>query len=263
MKSQPTLDIRPTVRLKPGKGAKGQVYYPTSDNEPMGETDVHSRITRHLIDALEARYESDPDIYVSGDNFIYYVEGDPKKVVSPDIYVVKGVHDHLRDIFKVWEEDGHTPDIAIEITSAKSRLIDTRRKYDLYQDVLRVPEYVIFDPLEEYLSPRLRAWRLSDGVYRRIPEKNGNIFSEVLELDFVVDGKSLRLYDPKTMKRLPTGLELRHQVAEEARHAAEEAQRAQQEAVRAGQESLRADEAERRVIELAAEIERLKSVHGT
>ena len=32
-----------------------------------------------------------PDVYVSGNNFVYYEEGDPKKRVSPDCYVVFGV----------------------------------------------------------------------------------------------------------------------------------------------------------------------------
>lgn len=35
-------------------------------------------------------------MYVAGDNFFYHEEGNPRAVISPDVYVVRGVPKHLR-----------------------------------------------------------------------------------------------------------------------------------------------------------------------
>ena len=59
-----------------------------------------------------------------------------------------------RRTFKVWEEC-KCPDLVIEVTSRKTRTEDTEQKLELYRDVLKVREYFLFDPLEEYLEPSL------------------------------------------------------------------------------------------------------------
>ena len=88
--------------------------------------------------------------------FLYYEEGDPRKVVCPDVFVTLNVPSNTkRRTFKVWEE-GKGPDLVIEITSKKTRKEDLHKKFDLYRDVLGVREYFLFDPLEEYLSRRFR-----------------------------------------------------------------------------------------------------------
>ena len=46
--------------------------------------------------------------------------------------------------------------IAIEITSNTMRREDEKKKFVLYRDVLRVPEYFQFDPTEDYLKPPMR-----------------------------------------------------------------------------------------------------------
>src|SRR3979411_1020036 len=127
------------------KQRRKRVYYPTCDGEPMGETDTHRFDMTYLIDALIRWFSNRHDVYVSGDNFLYYVEGDPKKVVSPDVYVVFGVPMRERDIYKVWEEGGRLPDLVIEVTSNKTRREDMERKIPLYQNVLRVPELFFYD----------------------------------------------------------------------------------------------------------------------
>ena len=48
------------------------VHYPESDGEPMGETDKHIDETIAFRLTLAARYESAPDVYVAGNNLIYY-----------------------------------------------------------------------------------------------------------------------------------------------------------------------------------------------
>ena len=79
-------------------------FYPSSDGKPMAESDLHQREMLDLIAALRDRYRSAPDVYVAGNNLLYYVRGDRGAVVSPDVYVVKGVPKGLRKSYKLWEE---------------------------------------------------------------------------------------------------------------------------------------------------------------
>lgn len=53
------------------------VYYPESDGQPMAETGLHVQAMVDLLAALWIRYEGTPDVYVAGNQFLYYVEGNP------------------------------------------------------------------------------------------------------------------------------------------------------------------------------------------
>ena len=75
----------PTVVLRP------LIYYPESDGEPMAETDTHRKQMVYLIEALDDYFRDDPQVYVAGNLLLYYEEGDPRQVVAPDVFVVKGV----------------------------------------------------------------------------------------------------------------------------------------------------------------------------
>ncbi|MBI4569805.1 MAG: Uma2 family endonuclease, partial [Planctomycetes bacterium] len=77
-----------------------EVEYPESDGEPLGETDIHARATVEIFDALRLWFDAEPTTYVAMDNFVYYVPGDNTKSVSPDVYVVKGVGNHARRVYK-------------------------------------------------------------------------------------------------------------------------------------------------------------------
>ena len=74
--------------------------------------------------------------------------------------MVFGVEKKLRDNFKVWKEGGKTPTIVFEFTSKKTMREDRDVKRPLYEQVLKVPEYVLFDPTGDYLKPRLQGFRL-------------------------------------------------------------------------------------------------------
>jgi hypothetical protein len=67
------------------------IDYPESDGEPMAETDVHYRLMTDLRFELERFFRDDADVYVSGNILLYYVEGNPKKRVAPDVLVARGV----------------------------------------------------------------------------------------------------------------------------------------------------------------------------
>lgn len=62
-----------------------EIEYPDSDGRPMAESDIHRREMVYLIQALQRRYGEDPDVYVAGNLLIYYVEGDPRFSVAPDV----------------------------------------------------------------------------------------------------------------------------------------------------------------------------------
>jgi multidrug efflux pump subunit AcrA (membrane-fusion protein) len=85
-----------------------------------------------------------------------------------------------------------------------------------------VKEYFLFDPLGEYLRPPFRGFQLIGGEYVPMaPSESGRrLHSEVLGLDLVAEGGTLRLYEPGSGKRLLT-----HMEAEAARREAEAARR--------------------------------------
>jgi Uma2 family endonuclease len=194
-----------TIAEQPG--SKRRAIYPASDGKPMAETQRH---VEHIIDTismLRVRYVDRADVYVMGNNFIYYEEGNPRARVSPDTYVVFGVPDVDRDSYKVWEEGGKMPDVVFEFTSRKTRREDTETKRSLYERVMRVKEYFLFDPHGEYLKPRLQGFRLERDVYMPLELVDGRLHSEQLQLDLVVEGERMRLYDPATKTWLLTMVE--------------------------------------------------------
>ncbi len=227
------------------------VVYPTRDGRPMGETDKHRELMAYLIAALKVHFLGQSDVYVSGNNFVFWEEGHPKSRVSPDAYVVYGAEDRLRDSYMSWKEGGLLPSVVVEITSRSTQSEDVETKLPLYEQTLKIPEYFLFDPTGGYLKPRLQAYRLQDGRYVRLEPKNGRLHSEQLRLDFVQIGEALRLYNPATGEFLPTP-------QEQAERTEAEARRAEQEARRAEAEAERAQDAEAEVLRLRAEIEALK-----
>ena len=183
-----------------------KVDYPTSDGKPIAETELHRDLLSDLIETLKVHYAADPMVYVSGNLLLYYVEGNKHKHVSPDVFVVRGIARQLRDYYLMWDE-GRGPDIVIELTSKSTRAEDVKTKMSLYRDVLQVPEYFLFDPRQEYLTPSMQGYRLVDGLCEQIGSVAGRLPSEVLGLHLERVGTELRLYDPAAARRLPTNLE--------------------------------------------------------
>lgn len=177
--------------------------YPTSDGRPMAETDWHRDLMSESIQTLKRRYAKDENVYVSGNLLMFYVPGNKRKHVSPDVFVVKGVPNGDRPNYLVWEE-GKGPDFIAEMTSSSTRNEDLNTKFELYQNVLKVPEYILFDPRGDYLDPRLRGYRLFRGKYRPIRLVEGRLPSKVLGLHLEGDGEQLRFFDPATGEWIPT-----------------------------------------------------------
>ncbi len=218
------------------------IFYPESDGEPMAETDTHRKLMMELIYELEAFFRDKSDVYVSGNLMFYYAEGNPRKCIAPDVFVVRGVGNHPRRTFKLWEEK-HAPEVVFEISSRQTWGDDLQRKWQLYQQI-GVREYFIFDPEYDYLFEPLVAYRLEDNQYVQLEIADGRVGSEALGLELVDTGETLRLYNPQTEQFLPTAME-----EADARRQAEEAFRSEADARR---------QAESEVARLRAEVERLR-----
>lgn len=190
------------------------IHYPESDGKPMAETDLHRDEMYDLIKALERRYRDAPDVYVSGNLFLYYVKGDPRAVVAPDVFLVKGVPKRKRRIYKLWEE-GRRPSLVIELTSDSSQDEDLTKKKTCYER-LGVEEYFLHDPYQDYLDPSLQGFRLVHSRYQRIaPEADGSLRSLTTGLLLRTEGQKLRLVDAATGEPLPWDEELHAQLEQE------------------------------------------------
>ena len=219
------------------------VEYPSSDGRPMAENDAQRAAIMYAIGALEIWFSDRSDVYVSGDLLIYYEEGNPRRSVAPDAFVVIGAEQRRRMTYKLWEEP-KAPDFALEVASPNTWREDEGPKRRLYER-LGVMEYWQYDPTGEYLGVRLKGWRLVEGAYEPQPlvaSLDGTRFlrSETLGLDLRVKGEEMYFLDPVTGQRL-----LSH--AEE--HSARTAEAARAEAAEA-----RVAAAEARVAELEARL---------
>ena len=212
-------------------------FYPYYE-ETVTERTWHLKAIFHIYGALRLHYAGRDDIFVGGNNFIYWEEGNRDEKQSPDVYVCFGARDIDRYSYKVWEENGIVPQVIFEITSKSTRFTDLGHKRGVYE-MVGVEEYYLFDPLGEYLKERLVAYhRGEDGSYRPIRKKR--VHSPRLNLDLRVEGNLLRLYYPGSSQRLPS-LEEAEKARLEAERAWLDEQKARAEAER------RADTAEREV----------------
>jgi Uma2 family endonuclease len=207
-----------------------EVHYPESDGKPMGETDEHRDAMIRHIQILQDYYRGQR-VYVSGDLLVYYEQGNPRKYVVPDAFVVKGIASKRRRVYKIWIER-KAPDVVIETTSRKTRRKDMVDKPQLYAR-LGVKEYFLFDPDQEYLDPPLQGYRLSGDDYAQIePDKTGSLTSQELGLRLCVEEGSLQFYRLDTGDRLLPPDERADREAEARQREAEARQAAEAELAR-------------------------------
>jgi Uma2 family endonuclease len=205
-----------------------EIHYPESDGEPVAETELHLEELVYVWQALKERFADRADVFVGANLYLYYRKGDPRAVVAPDGFVVKGVPKLLpgnrrRRKYLLWEE-GQAPCFVLETTSESTHGQDSTTKPDVYAQ-LGVAEYFQFDPLGEYLNPRLQGFRLVGGRYRPLrPQPDGSLLSQTTGVVFRAEGSQLRLTDAASGAPL-----LRHEEESKARRQAEERVRALEE----------------------------------
>ncbi|MBV8887169.1 MAG: Uma2 family endonuclease, partial [Chroococcidiopsidaceae cyanobacterium CP_BM_RX_35] len=100
------------------------------------------------------------DYFVGGNMFVYYSSAQVrnKDFRGPDFFVVLGVDGRTdRQGWVVWEENGHYPDVILELMSSSTAKADKGVKKDIYEQIFRTPDYYVFDPFD---SNSLRGWHL-------------------------------------------------------------------------------------------------------
>lgn len=198
--------------ISPQTGGE-EIFYPESDGEPMAETDIHRKLILYLTSCLEIFYADREDVYVSGNIMFYYVEGNPKEVISPDVMVCFGIPKGERTSYKTWAENNVVPSVVIELSSRGTWSKDLDEKYFLYER-LGVKEYYIFNPLYPKNSPVFLAFRLEDGEFHKVSTSDDRVKSDVLGLELVVLKNTLRIFNPNTQEFLKIPEELAERVEE-------------------------------------------------
>lgn len=194
-----------------------RVVYPSRDGKPMAETFTHAMVMVEILTMLQHWFRSrGQPAYVCMNNFVYYEEGNPRKVLAPDLYVVLDRDpEPWRNSWMGWRE-GKLPELVFEITSRSTSQDDLGRKLEIYRDVWEVSEYFLFDPFEEYLTPAMQGYRRVRGQFRPIRPVRGRMSSRVLGLELERDGRMLRFVDPETGERILTDSESREAATREA-----------------------------------------------
>ena len=177
--------------------------------ETVSEGRRHLELRLLVFDSLDL--ELGHRATVGSDQFVYWNASNPKRCLSPDVFVCldRWVDDLLT--WKTWEQGG-VPDVAVEVSSPS----DTpegpwQHKLERYAE-LGIPELVRFSR-EAPPDQRLQVWdRIDENLLERQTGDRAQ-WSEVLGLWWVLVehpefGHALRLArDPVGQSILPTRLE--------------------------------------------------------
>ena len=203
-------------------GTAPTLVYPESDGEPMAETGRHVRLLLDMIEMIDWHFRDISDVHVCGNMFLYYEEGNPRKVISPDVFMVRGVSKKDLRTYKTWEQQPYL-DFVLELASPSTYTKDFNEKKTIYEKILRVKEYYIYDPYGE-IHPYFIGFRLVGDAYQEIAFVDGRLPSETLGLELGERDGVLRLYDPVKDMWFGPG---RERLAEAETRASEAASRAQ------------------------------------
>ncbi|ELS33490.1 MULTISPECIES: Uma2 family endonuclease [Pseudanabaena] len=174
-----------------------EIIYPSSDGEPLAETQQHASAILNTFGLLRLYLQNQPAV-VFADQFLYYIEGNPRARVTPDVMVVFDITKKLYDNYKIWEWK-QNPAIIIEVTSVGTKDTDFNFKKMLYEQ-LGITEYWLFDPYGEWITEQLRGYRLNAAeIYEPITDH----CSQVLQLRLEADEYLISFY------RLDNGEKLR------------------------------------------------------
>ena len=189
-------------------GAATAIVYPETDGMPLPDGEYQAPIYVKVNSTLRVHFSSVPGAWTNGNTFIYYIEGNPRRSVSPDCYVVFNLSEAAKhslsiegnNTYLLWEV-GKPPDFVLEIASESTANRDLHSKRDLYAEI-GVSEYWRYDETGGgFYGEPLVGERLVDGEYRRFElrhEPDGRVWahSEQLNLDlWWIDGE-LRFWDP-------------------------------------------------------------------
>jgi Uma2 family endonuclease len=168
----------------------GTIYYPESDGKPMADNTRQFRWIVVLFGNLAAWFRDRADVFVSGNQLWYPVEGDPNTCAAPDVYVVFGRPEGDRGSYKQWEEDDVPMTVVFEVLSPVNDAWEMIDKLAFYNEH-GVEEYYVFDPEKNTLAVFLR-----QGVaFRRVWKVDGFV-SPRLGIRFQMTTPEMSVYYP-------------------------------------------------------------------
>jgi Uma2 family endonuclease len=238
---------------------------PSEDPEEPGLPDEFHDFQPKLLRETYQPVNSDGDpVFIGADLNLYYDVRHPRWYKRPDWFLVLGVisgtqQSDLRLSYVTWQE-GVAPFLVVELLSPGTEAEDLGQtlrevnqlptKWQVYEQILRIPYYVVFDRY----TLQLRLFRLVATQYEELRLVDRRYWFEELQLGLGVwsgrysgvEGQWLRWYDGAG-----------HWLATAAERAEQEAQRAEQAVQLAEQEAQRAEQATQRAERLA---ERLRSL---
>ncbi|MCS6813017.1 MAG: Uma2 family endonuclease [Cyanobacteria bacterium] len=214
-------------------------------SETVGEPALPDEFHRFQADLMEETCQpptySPDQIFIACDLYLYYDSRHPLWYKRPDWFLAVDVprasqQQDLRLSYVIWQE-GVPPFMVLELLSPGTEEEDLEQnlralnkpptKWEVYERILRVPYYVIYDRYDNHL----RVFRLEGTRYQAVALPQHRLWIEELQL-----GLGLWQGDYKGI----TGLWLRwYDAAGEWVPTAQE--RAEQERLRAEQERLRAE----------------------
>ena len=190
--------------------SKSENIYPSSDSQPVAETYTHLYAILVTLEVLK-QYLSGRQATVLANQFMYYSQGFPKMRVAPDVMVIFDVTPGGRDNYKIWEEK-QVPQVIFEMTSTGTKSQDLEFKKKLYEQ-LEVTEYWLFDPRGEWITEKLRGYRLQGEEYQLITDG----CSVPLQLRLEVEGELISFYRQDTGEKLLIPEELAEALKQERR----------------------------------------------
>ena len=147
---------------------------PSEDPEEPGLPDVFHAIQAFL---LTQTFQVQMDFFAGIDVNLYYDENHTDRYKRPDWFVVLGVpklfEGHLRMSYVIWQEKVR-PFLVVELLSPGTEDEDLGRrkskegrlpgKWEVYEKILKVPYYVVFDRLTE----EVKAFKLAGDRYKSL-----------------------------------------------------------------------------------------------
>jgi Uma2 family endonuclease len=222
--------------------------------EPM-ETDRHLHQMMVLFESLEHAWRDRDDFYIGANTWLYYSETQAKKndFRSPDIMIALDTTRRERRCWVVWEEDGKSPDVVIELLSPSTEHVDRGEKKRIYSRLLRTLEYFLFDPYTGVLEGfDLNSER---DYVPKLPDAQGRLYSNQLKLLLGTSRSVLYGSEVDWLRWMTPDGRVLPMPQEEVRT---ETERANAETERANAETERANAETERASRLQAEIDELK-----
>ncbi len=227
---------------------------PSEDPQESGLPDEFHALQPQLLSAtLQLPTVAKDQIFTGMDMNLYYDRSNPRWYKRPDWFMVVGVsrlyaNQDLRLSYVVWDEQA-IPQVVVELISPGTLMSDlgevkreqngTPTKWQVYEQILKVPHYVVYDRYQQ----RWWVFKRIDEQYQEQSTSNGQYWLSELKIGLGlwqgeyqgINRQWLRWYDAD-QKWIPTEAERQEQQAETERQRAEaERQRAEAERQRAEQ----------------------------